>query len=106
VARRTKPEKLIFVSRRCLVCDAEQQRLEPASTDAIGPPCDSCGAPTERSAVLRAGISPKNPYAVALGRLGGLKGGRARADSLTPQRRREIARRAALARWKRTKSPK
>ena len=42
----------------------------------------------------------KNPAAVALGRLGGLKGGRARAATLTKARRAEIARRAAKARWK------
>jgi hypothetical protein len=41
----------------------------------------------------------KNPHAAALGRLGGLKGGRARADSLTAEQRRAIARRAAEARW-------
>ena len=41
----------------------------------------------------------KNPAAVALGRLGGLKGGRIRAERLTPERRVEIARKAALARW-------
>ncbi len=41
----------------------------------------------------------KNPAAVALGRLGGKKGGMARAAKLTPERRREIARKAALARW-------
>lgn len=41
----------------------------------------------------------KNPAAVALGRLGGAKGGKARADSLTPERRKEIAARAAMARW-------
>jgi hypothetical protein len=41
----------------------------------------------------------KNPHAVALGRMGGLKGGVARAQKLTPERRREIARRAARARW-------
>ncbi len=35
----------------------------------------------------------------ALGRLGGLKGGHARAASLTPERRVEIAKKAALARW-------
>jgi hypothetical protein len=43
--------------------------------------------------------SEKNPAAVALGRLGGLKGGKARARSLSPARRREIARKAALARY-------
>jgi hypothetical protein len=41
----------------------------------------------------------KNPNAVALGRLGGLRGGRARADKLTPEERSEIARKAAKARW-------
>lgn len=41
----------------------------------------------------------KNPAAVALGRLGGLKGGKARADKLTPERRKEIAAKAAAKRW-------
>lgn len=44
--------------------------------------------------------SKKNPHAVALGRLGGKKGGAARANSLSAQRRHEIARAAAIARWK------
>ena len=42
----------------------------------------------------------KNPAAVALGRKGGLKGGKARAASLSPEQRSEIAKRAAAARWK------
>ena len=42
----------------------------------------------------------KNPAAVALGRLGGLVGGKARAQKLTAEQRSEIARRAAEARWK------
>jgi hypothetical protein len=41
----------------------------------------------------------KNPAAVALGRLGGLKGGKGRAESMTAERRREIAQRAAKERW-------
>jgi len=41
----------------------------------------------------------KNPAAVALGRLGGLKGGKARAKRLTPEQRSEIAKKAAQARW-------
>ena len=41
----------------------------------------------------------KNPHAVALGRLGGKRGGRARAEKLTPEQRSEIARKAAKARW-------
>lgn len=41
----------------------------------------------------------KNPAAVALGRLGGLKGGKARAESLTPKKRTEIAKKAAKSRW-------
>jgi len=42
----------------------------------------------------------KNPAAVALGRKGGLKGGKARAANLSPEERSEIAKRAAAVRWK------
>jgi hypothetical protein len=42
----------------------------------------------------------KDAKAVSLGRLGGLKGGKARADRLTPEKRIEIAKKAANARWK------
>ena len=45
----------------------------------------------------------KNPAAVALGKLGGAKGGRARADKLTPEQRTDIARTAASARWKKSR---
>jgi hypothetical protein len=41
----------------------------------------------------------KNPAAVALGRLGGKKGGKARAKSLTAEQRSEIAKKAAAKRW-------
>ena len=44
----------------------------------------------------------KNPAAVALGKLGGAKGGKARAQALTPERRAEIARVAASVRWKKS----
>lgn len=42
----------------------------------------------------------KNPHAQALGRLGGLKGGPARKKALSAEKRKEIARKAASARWK------
>lgn len=41
----------------------------------------------------------KNPAAVALGKLGGAKGGKARAEALSPTKRKAIAKRAAAARW-------
>jgi hypothetical protein len=41
----------------------------------------------------------RNPHAVALGRLGGAKGGKARAEKLTPEQRSEISRKAAKTRW-------
>ncbi|HEY3374165.1 MAG TPA: hypothetical protein VGK02_03765 [Candidatus Aquicultor sp.] len=44
----------------------------------------------------------KNQAAVELGRKGGLKGGKARAEKLTPEQRREIAKLAAAARWKKS----
>jgi len=43
--------------------------------------------------------STKNPAAVALGRLGGLRGGAARAAKLSPRKRSQIAAKAAKARW-------
>jgi hypothetical protein len=46
----------------------------------------------------------KNLHAAALGRLGGRKGGQARAEQLTPERRLEIARNAARARWRRRRT--
>jgi hypothetical protein len=44
----------------------------------------------------------KNPAAVALGRLGGLKGGKARANKLSPKKRIAIAKKAAKIRWLKT----
>lgn len=44
-------------------------------------------------------LKEKDPLAVALGRRGGLKGGRARAEKLTKEQRADIARKGALGRW-------
>ena len=92
---------LLTVQRRCLVCDFLEQVTEPEQTDLIGPPCTRCHAPTERVTVLtrRTVLHEPNPHAAALGRLGGLKGGPARAAALCARRRREIAKTAARARW-------
>jgi hypothetical protein len=48
-------------------------------------------------------MKKKNPHAVALGKMGGSKGGKKRAARLTPEERSASARNAALARWGRTK---
>jgi hypothetical protein len=48
-------------------------------------------------------VAKKDPAAVALGRKGGLKGGKARAASMTPEERSESARKAVQARWERAK---
>jgi hypothetical protein len=88
------------VRRRCLVCPWEGDVVEPADTDEIGSECPDCHAPTERLVIHGAAARPVNPYAAMLGRLGGLRGGPARASALSAARRREIARRAARMRWK------
>jgi hypothetical protein len=54
---------------------------------------EATGTPTPKPA------HEKNPAAVALGRLGGLKGGKARASKLSAKKRSEIARKAAKKRW-------
>ena len=46
----------------------------------------------------------KNPNAVALGKLGGSKGGKIRAERLTAEQRKEIARKAVMARWAKAKA--
>ena len=50
-------------------------------------------------AIAKSASSGKNIGAVELGRRGGIKGGKARARKLSPERRAEIARQAASARW-------
>ena len=52
---------------------------------------------------MRPGGMRKNPAAVALGRLGGLKGGKARASKMTPAERSASARKAVLTRWAKAK---
>lgn len=47
-----------------------------------------------------AGEKAKDPLAVELGRRGGLKGGKVRAEKLSAKKRIEIAKRAAFARWR------
>jgi hypothetical protein len=94
------------VERRCLVCEWAGEVTDRGDADAP-PTCPWCHAPTEVVRVLTveaeandSGPDAKNMHAAALGRLGGLKGGRARAEALSATRRREIARKAARARWK------
>lgn len=90
-----------FVYRRCALCEWEGQLTQSPRSD---PDCPACHAPTELVAFLHpmTETAPlrKNPYASALGRMGGKRGGPARAASLPAKRRAEIARRAARARWK------
>jgi hypothetical protein len=54
--------------------------------------------PETKEAALESSVD-RHAAAVALGRLGGLKGGKARASKLTPEQRRESAQKAAKARW-------
>ena len=58
---------------------------------------------TTEEMLEKAAQEGKNPAAVVLGRLGGLKGGRARAKKLSAKRRREIAKNAAQTRWENRK---
>jgi hypothetical protein len=55
---------------------------------------------TGQAAPVPPPVPAKNPAAVALGRLGGLKGGNARAESLSAKRKKAIAKKAAEQKWK------
>ena len=105
--RSSKREPILRVERRCLVCDWSGEVEEPEDTEEIGPPCPACRAPTERVELKarRSAVVHRNPHAAALGRLGGLKGGPARAAKLSAERRREIALKAIRTRWRKKRTP-
>ena len=92
------PKRL--VSRACEVCDWQGQAVE---TRADPVECPWCHAPSRivREDWLVPVVPGRNPFAAELARMGAAKGGAARAARLTPARRREIARKAALTRWRR-----
>jgi hypothetical protein len=78
--------------------------IEAADAD---PDCPWCHAPTRRVELLaREESGSPQAHAAALGRIGGRKGGHARAAALTAERRRDIARDAARARWGKKPRPK
>lgn len=87
----------LAVRRACLVCEWTDEVIEAPDAD---PDCPWCHAPTVRLEVISdAPEAGARSHAAALGRIGGRKGGHARAASLTAERRRDIAREAARARW-------
>jgi hypothetical protein len=69
-----------------------------------GQPLPSLTKKDEPTASEATPAKQKNPAAVELGRLGGAKGGNARAKALSKKKRAEIAKLAAAARWKKTRS--
>ena len=69
-------------------------RAVQSLTDGLGKPSEAPEPPPR----------VKNEAAQALGKLGGLKGGRARMDSMTPEQRSELAKKAAAKRWGKAES--
>jgi hypothetical protein len=92
------------VRRACVVCEWTEDLVEEPGAD---PDCPWCHAPTVLVEVLAHtdAAGGARQHAAALGRIGGRKGGHARAASLSAERRRDIAREAARARWQK-KNPK
>jgi hypothetical protein len=91
-----------LVTRGCRVCEWQGERVESADSETD---CPWCHAPSRvlHSVAL---VERRRPlglsaHAAALGRKGGLKGGRARAAALPAPRRKQIAQLAARARWSR-----
>ena len=74
----------------------ERSRKRPTDLNALAASIVRDATDEDKSEAVDDG---KDPAAVALGRRGGLKGGKARAAKLTPEQRSEIARKAATARW-------
>lgn len=94
----------------CKTCEARRDRERRArerkrreNREALEPRMAPSALTDARVMPERSGMPPaKNPAAVAMGRLGGLKGGPAWANSLLPEQRTARARKAAKARWTRT----
>ena len=83
--RRTKPEA---------------KSLTQVSVDGRIESCHNPFMPNRSSTEPETEQPEKNPAAVPLGRMGGLKGGKARAAKLSPAKRKAIAKKAAQARWR------
>ena len=95
-------EQMQLVRRHCTLCDWDAELIERGLGQ--DPLCPWCFGPTARASILgvvipEGGPGQKNMLAASLGRRGGLKGGVARAQKLSAKRRREIASKAARARW-------
>ena len=84
-----KPSKDINVAAASIVAQATGQPIKEVFDQEI---------------IRKALKEGKDPLAVLLGQRGGLKGGRARADKLSKKRRKEIAQKAAKARWSKQKT--
>ncbi len=85
----------VFMHRRASKTDVAQNALRVVE--------EATGAPLVMPKPIKF-PKKKNLAAIALGKLGARKGGRARAARLSPEKRKEIAQRAAQARWAREKS--
>jgi hypothetical protein len=90
-----------FITRACVVCEWSGAAVEVQPVDIAD--CPWCHAPAR---VVREewlfDATELRKQAAHFGRIGGLKGGPARAERLSSRKRSEIARRAAAARWRRT----
>jgi hypothetical protein len=72
----------------------EKEPIRPPILSAVEPTGAAHTPPVEPT-----GAAGKNPHAVALSKLGAAKGGKARTAGMTPEERKELARKAARARW-------
>lgn len=93
-SRTAKPIKLVKKRPARLVTKAHRQEKDENET----------AFSILQKIIKRGEAEGKNPLAMALGRMGGLKGGRARASAMTDEQRQASARKAAQARWNRKKT--
>ena len=87
------PKRSSKKSKRLDISQLARAIVEEATGESLSEPSLPTEPPTKEPS------HQKNPAAVALGKLGGKKGGDARAKKLTPEQRKAIAEKAARARW-------
>jgi len=90
---------LAMLERSCYYWGMERSKKKKRSRDPNELAASIVGEATGKEPAAEEPTNHRNPAAVALGRLGGLKGGKARAKKLSAKRRKAIASKAAKARW-------
>lgn len=99
-----RPERVLWVPQGGPPFRPTRQRSREVCKNALAMSSQFCKGVLAWYSGAAMGSRKKDPHAVALGRKGGKRGGKARWEGIPPEKRSELARKAALARWRKKPS--